>query len=278
MRLSLFSFALVALSTQTQAYLPCVNASTPLNKGDCHSWQDFWQSTNGSGWKWCRDVPRSNPCACVFKAQGLKIGVQCSEGNRSIVGINMFQNNLAGTLADSFGEMTSLLSMQLTANTISGTLPDSIGQMTKVTSLQIDNNEFEGKIPHTLGSLAQLTTLAVFNNKLTGTIPEGIYRLSNLINLNLDGNELSGSLSSEIASLSSVIDMTLDHNNFTGPIPAALDKLPHLEGLQVSNNAFTGVLPQLHFAHFDNFCDFSMNNFTCPLPLGAKAKCNAACT
>jgi Leucine-rich repeat (LRR) protein len=123
----------------------------------------------------------------------------------------------------------------------------------------------------------QLFTLSAYSNQFSGTLPLSIFTLSNLTNLNLDQNHIGGTISSHIGQLTSVVDMTLNNNAFTGTIPFTIAQMTLLEGIMINNNRLSGVLPRLPFAKYDNFCDFSKNNFTCPLPARAAKKCQATC-
>jgi Leucine-rich repeat (LRR) protein len=193
--------------------------------------------------------------------------------------------------------------MEIDNNVFSGSLPEAFESLKKLTTLTVFFNSFSGKLLYFIawhmpaqawlllhsmivmllygelwrGDFAGSTCPDLSKLILIGSIPSSIFGLSNLINLDMDSNSFTGTVPESIAGLTSVIDMTLNDNQFTGVIPSGLDKLLHLEGLMVQGNKFSGLLPPLTFSRFDNFCDFSGNNFSCPLPKGAKELCNAAC-
>jgi hypothetical protein len=72
---------LVCTATAVQSATLCVNKSASLDPLECQAWQEFWSATDGPSWTFCKAGFKTNPCGCVWKAQGLDVGVKCSGGN-----------------------------------------------------------------------------------------------------------------------------------------------------------------------------------------------------
>ena len=210
--------------------------------------------------------------------------VEGAGGRGACLRLDVFLCDVGGTLPKSVGHFSDLESMEVDNNVFSGSLPDAFESLKKLTTLTVFFNSFSGKLLYFIawhtpaqawlllhsmivmllygelwrGDFAGSTCPDLSKLILIGSIPSSIFGLSNLINLDMDSNSFTGTVPESIAGLTSVIDMTLNDNQFTGVIPSGLD-------------------PPLTFSRFDNFCDFSGNNFSCPLPKGAKELCNAAC-
>ncbi|MEM0541254.1 hypothetical protein WFZ85_01375 [Flavobacterium sp. j3] len=88
------------------------------------------KSTNGSQWikKWDLKSPASTWYGVEIK-------------NDKVVSINLVNNNLAGTLPNELGDLSSLETLNLFRNDLTGSLPSSIGKLTKLTSLSIAFNK-----------------------------------------------------------------------------------------------------------------------------------------
>jgi Leucine-rich repeat (LRR) protein len=115
------------------------------------------------------------------------------------------------------------------------------------------NGEVSGTFPSSFGQLTALTMITMCQNShLTGTIPASFAQLTNLGQLVLANNQL------------------------TGTIPASFAQLTNLKQLVLIHNQLTGIIPALPFSQFD--CELEGNDFSCPLPPGAKEHCNATCS
>ena len=249
-------------------------------EGELKALTAIYDSTSGYSWKqndgWLSD---KSPCEWY--------GITCSD--EAIVGINLSNNDLDGSIPPEIGNLVTLRSLLLEGNTqlrgeippeignltnleqlilsthdgggseISGTLPAELGQLTNLITLQIDYCLIRGSIPPEIGNLAKLKTLSLQTNQLSGQIPPEIYTLSHLDWLSLNGNiRLNGSLSPEIGQLKNLSILDLGYNNFTGTLPEELGKLTRLRWLSIPDNSFVGALPislmNLHISvfHFEN--------------------------
>jgi Leucine-rich repeat (LRR) protein len=140
---------------------PCVGGSRVLTLAQCGAWQDFFDATNGKGWKQYTGS-RLDPCSCTDH-------VMCANGD--ITQVKLGSNGLTGTISSSLELLTSLTILGLIGNGLTGTIPSSLGSLTSLTDLKLYGNELTGTIPSSLASLTSLTNILLDQNKLTGTVP-----------------------------------------------------------------------------------------------------------
>lgn len=113
-------------------------------------------------------------------------------GWTSIRGLS--DNKLNGEIPGSFGNMSSLVKLDLSSNNVKGVIPDSIGYLTSLLSLDLSKNHFSGKIPSTIGKLRNLQELYMYENLLEELpqCPEG--SLHNLKYVILSSNNFRGTI------------------------------------------------------------------------------------
>ena len=169
-------------------------------------------------------------------------GVTVSQ-NR-VTSLNLFGNNLTGTIPTALGNLSSLTRLNLSGNNLSGMIPTALGDLSNLTILDLSDNDLTGMIPTELGDLSNLTQLILSDNDLTGMIPTELGDLSNLTILILSGNALTGMIPTELGDLSGLEVLRLSDNSLTGMIPTALSKLSNLKQLDLSNNSLTSPLPR----------------------------------
>ena len=202
-----------------------------VNTKDSLALVDFYNSTNGANWtnrtNWLTSAPVS-----TWK------GITLDNGGR-VSQINLYINNLTGTLPYSMGELTNLTSISLHINAIGGNIPASIGKLTNLIALDLGENEFTGTIPDSLASLTNLTQLDLDGNQLTGSIPSWIGNFTGLQDIWLQYNSFSDSIPSSIGNLTALQYLVLQNNQLSGPIPASFGNLNNLQGLFLQNNNFT---------------------------------------
>ena len=202
-----------------------------VNTKDSLALVDFYNSTNGANWtnrtNWLTSAPVS-----TWK------GITLDNGGR-VSQINLYINNLTGTLPYSMGELTNLTSISLHINAIGGNIPASIGKLTNLIALDLGENEFTGTIPDSLASLTNLTQLDLDGNQLTGSIPSWIGNFTGLQDIWLQYNSFSDSIPSSIGNLTALQYLVLQNNQLSGAIPASFGNLNNLQGLFLQNNNFT---------------------------------------
>jgi gliding motility-associated-like protein len=158
--------------------------------------------------------------------------------------INLYINNLEGSIPDEIGQLKELNVLNLGGNALSGVIPDAIWNLTNLYQLEIMyTKEITGVIPPEIGQLVKLTSLNLSDNKLSGTIPSEIGNLNNLVSLDLMMNDLEGNIPTQVGSLKKMFRLNLMHNNLIGEIPSEIGQLSFLEQLNLSNNMLSGPIP-----------------------------------
>ncbi len=189
-----------------------------------------------------------------------------STGN--VIDLNLFDNNLKGTIPSQIGDFSKLESLNFDNNTLTGQVPIEIEklasslkrlslslnelegefpiQITKLVTLEkldISRNSLTGELPVEIGNLIELRTLLLGDNSLTGEIPNQIGNLVNLVTLNLRLNNLTGAIPNEIGNLTNLLIVNLGLNNLSGAIPSQIGNLTRLRELLLAENGLTGSIP-----------------------------------
>jgi Leucine-rich repeat (LRR) protein len=224
---------LIVISTnQSYADIPALEREALValynsTGGDAWTHNDFW-NTNGS------------PCSPVAPWYG----VTCDGTNSRVVGLDLSQNALVGTIPTELGNLTKLTNLDLDNNSLTGVIPSELGNLTKLVSLGLGANSLTGTIPATLGKLVELTYyLSLFDNSLTGSIPSALGNLTNLRTLYLNRNSLSGLIPSTLGNLTLLDIVSLSNNSLTGPIPASFGNLGNVMFLSLHHNQLCGAIP-----------------------------------
>ena len=123
----------------------------------CFALGDFYTATNGAGWisnsGWASAAAGVATDYCSF------YGVTCDGG--VIVDVELYGNQLNGTISASLGSLTGLTQLLLMQNQLSGTIPATLSSLTSLRLLALHINELSGVIPTSLGSMTGLTQLCV---------------------------------------------------------------------------------------------------------------------
>lgn len=236
---------------------------------ECEALVAFYESTNGYQWKnvdgWLSDA---NPCNWW--------GITCSNAgqNASVIGLELGDNRLHGSLPPELGDLSQLEELRLTFNDpggdtggLSGPIPPELGNLEKLRSLSFFANQLSGSIPPELGNLENLEHLDLQANRLTGPIPPELGDISNLSFLSLAANRLDGSIPSELGNLSELELLSLESTELSGPIPPEIGHLAKLETLNLFNSQLSGPIPP-ELGNLDNLqeLNLSANQLTGPIP------------
>ena len=126
-------------------------------------------------------------------------GVTISPVSGRVIALDLYGQDLAGTLSPGLGRLTELVSLGLGDNALSGPIPAELGELTDLAVLNLSRNRLSGPIPPELGRLANLVQLSLYENDLTGPIPAELGRLSNLADFEYYGNRFEGPWPSELS-------------------------------------------------------------------------------
>ncbi|KAL7480475.1 hypothetical protein ACHAW6_006166 [Cyclotella cf. meneghiniana] len=173
-------------------------------------------------------------------------GIRCEWGENNVtsgyntfrVGLQLWDNNLSGTIPQSFLQNTFLTKVIWIHTEIYNT----VESMRSLKHLDLSFNKFKGKIPHGLGSISSLIDLRLSNNHFSGGFPVSFEALPNLQTLLLDNNAIAGTLPASIAKLPSLVTLRIHENDLIGNLPDFTDAI-YLEEAHLDENDFSGSLP-----------------------------------
>ncbi len=213
---------------------------------ECEALVEIYDSTNGAGWTNSTNWLLTNTVGDWF-------GITVVGGH--VTSVNLFYNQLSGTIPAALGNLASLKSLNLSRNTLTGSIPAALGDLSLLESLSLAYNQLEGPIPPELGKLTALNKLWLDFNQLSGPIPAELGSLSNLQNLILSKNQLTGTIPAEIGGLTHLKFFYVWSNQLSGQLPPELGNLHELEGLYIHTNPLTGSIP-LTFTNLVNLLEF----------------------
>lgn len=201
-------------------------------------------------------------------------GVSVNSGG-CVDSINLWDNNLQGTLPPEIGDFLEIESLTLHNSTydsnwpyamgdlvtlkylklrlnnpINAVMPNSLGNLVELEHLELVGNLQGMEITTTLGFCTNLETFIAIDTNLGGDIPTSFTYLDSLKYLNLgslgssnSGNNFLGPLPTNFSDLISLEYIDLRKSGLSGALPAGLDNLQELEYLDLSENNFTGAIP-----------------------------------
>ena len=182
----------------------------------------LYASTGGSS-SWLSRLNWLDGTPCLAGQQeGNWYGLKCDfSGN--LVGIDLNQNGLGGSLPSELALLTTLQSALFKISQLEGTLPNELFSLPMIQDVDLGLGSFTGSIPSTIGLATNLQTLGVDDNLLRGTIPSELGSATSLRELLLGstsddvGNVLSGFIPSQLGRLSLMnVEFALQHNELTG--------------------------------------------------------------
>ena len=228
---------ILALPCMTRAAVPAVEKNALI---------DLYNATHGSNWtdneNWLRRIswfpyPYTDPC------EGHWYGVVCNNANTHIVQLNLYNNNLNGSIPASLSNLSKLVSLNLLSNRLSGSIPASLSNLSNLKYLALNYNQLNGEIPVSLRNLSKLEYLFLDFNQLTGIVPASLSNLRNVKRLILSANHLSGTIPTSFGNLTNLQWLSLDNNQLTGTIPKKLVNLASLQYLFLNHNQLCGAIP-----------------------------------
>jgi Leucine-rich repeat (LRR) protein len=158
--------------------------------------------------------------------------------------LDLEENGLDGTFfTEEVMSLSSLIGLRGSFNGFTGSIPSDIDKLSKLEQLWFADNSIDGTIPESIVNLKSLESIFGYSNKLTKTIPSGLGSLVNLTQIRLYNNALTGLLPPDIFDATKLETIRLDSNQLTGSIPTTVGKLSALEDLRLFANALFGDIP-----------------------------------
>lgn len=168
----------------------------------------------------------------------------CTPDDESVINFRMRNSNLAGSLPNEVGLLSSLLDIEITYNNLGGRIPSQIGLLTNLQRLTLASNLISGAIPEQIGLLRSVTYVNLMDNQLIGSLPAGFWQLPQLVQIKTLRNQFSGSLPTDMGQqLTNIQAFVIGDNLHTGSLPSSIGHWTRLNQLVAERNLLTGTLP-----------------------------------
>ena len=105
-----------------------------------------------------------------------------------VIGVNLGDNHLTGSLPEELGDLADLVSLQLQDNELTGAIPAELGNLGSLGALWLHNNKLTGGLPEELSGARDLIALWIADNELQGVVP-GSWRRFELLFFDISGND-----------------------------------------------------------------------------------------
>lgn len=141
------------------------------------------------------------------------------QDSAQLINLTMINCNLAGSLPEFLGTMSSLEVLLLSTNRLSGHIPGTFKDaMLKMLWLNDQSGDGMSGPIDVVSTMVSLTSLWLHGNQFSGKIPVEIGNLTNLKDLNVNTNELVGLIPESLANMP-LDNLDLNNNHFMGPVP-----------------------------------------------------------
>ncbi|GJU22445.1 leucine-rich repeat protein [Tanacetum coccineum] len=181
----------------------------------------------------------------------------------SLTNVDVYRNNLHGTIPKAFSAFTSLQNLDLTSTNLEGKdLARLFGFLApaekSVQVLEFSSNKLSGSLPD-FTKFTALKELHLSKNDLNGSFPENFTQNSNIIILDLADNKITG-LIPDLSALSSLRQLYFERNNLEGTIGERIMKLSELQSLGVSSNLLHGKISETHLKNLSRLVYLDLSN------------------
>ncbi|XP_062082483.1 receptor-like protein kinase 7 [Humulus lupulus] len=163
---------------------------------------------------------------------------------KNLHGLSLYRNKLTGMIPQKIGSWSGMDFIDVSENSLTGPIPPDMCKNGYMFDLLVLQNKLTGGIPESYGNCKSLSRLLVNNNSLSGMIPDGIWSLPNLERIDLSMNQFEGSMGSGIAQAKSLGQLVLANNRFSGELPDEISEASSLVEIQLSGNQFSGKIPE----------------------------------
>ncbi|KAK9910552.1 hypothetical protein M0R45_034509 [Rubus argutus] len=184
--------------------------------------------------------------------------------SKSLVTVALRYNNVTSSIFKWLCNYnTTLVYLDLYSNQLSGSLPDVFGNMSSLTHLDLFGNQLEGGIPDSFAKLCGLQYLSISFNNLSGRISNFFESLScaqsSLEILDVSWNHLAGPFP-DLTKFLALKTLYLYGNQLSGTIPESIGQMSKLETIYVSNNHLEGVISETHFSRLSKLQQLSLSS------------------
>ncbi|MFK8161990.1 MAG: T9SS type A sorting domain-containing protein [Lewinella sp.] len=200
---------------------------------------DLYQSANGPNW--------INRSGWELGNLGLDCdycqwaGVVCSPEDR-VIALNLEDNNLSGSLPQSFSELDQISRLNLKRANIGSSISELEG-LNRLQTLDLFQVNYTGPFPAFLQNLPFLSKLDMANNQMNGQFPD-LSGAPLLRELHMDANNFTGPPPT-FENMNQLREVTMQRNEFEGRIPETWtnENLPRLEILDARFGTISGPVP-----------------------------------
>jgi len=195
-------------------------------------------------------------------------GVICDRMTKSVVGLDLENLNISGTIPSSICKLSNLRELNLNWNNFGGDFMSGLLNCTRLRSLILSQNLFVGSLPDEIYKLEELVLLDLSYNNFSGDIPAGFGRLLKIEVIFLHANLLNGTVPPFLGDLSSLKNLTLAYNPLAqGVIPYELGNLTRLQQLWMRDCNLVEEIPESLGNITDMvYLDLSENQLTGRIP------------
>jgi hypothetical protein len=174
-------------------------------------------------------------------------GITCDTENGHVVGLNLSNSWLSGTLKSnsSLFNLRHLQKLNLALNDFSSsTIPSQFGQLVSLTHLNLSRSFLSGPIPSEISWLSNLLSLDLsfnyYNSKYLNLrkidLEALVQNMTYLRELHLDYMDMIWSLPQSLENLSSLTSLSLSWCGLHGEFPSNIFVLPKIQKIDLSRN------------------------------------------
>lgn len=190
----------------------------------------------------------------------------------NLVSLDVSQNKLSGPFPNGICEAKGLVNLGLNSNFFNGSIPnDSINQCMNLERFQVQENLFSGNFPSLVWSLPQIRLIRAENNRFSGEIPDSISQAAHLEQVQIDNNSFTNKIPHGLGLIRSLYRFSASLNGLYGELPPNLFDSPVMSIINLSHNYLSGKVPELKNCKKIVSLSLADNNFSGEIPksLGA---------